>query len=79
MVEVHKSSTSITQGKSCAEDVARVAKESAWVFSLLEIYDKSKNSNLVCIHLTWLIYSCILRSRAFISPFTWPITSLESE
>ena len=49
---MHKFSTSITRGKSCAEDVARVAKESAWVFPLLEIYDKSKNSNFVCIRLT---------------------------
>ena len=51
-VGVHKSSTSITQGKSCAEDVARVAKESAWVFPLLGICDRSKNSNFVCVRLT---------------------------
>ena len=51
-VGVHKSSTSITWGKSCAEEVARVAKESAWVFPFLGIYNKSKNSNFVCIRLT---------------------------
>ena len=51
-VWVHKSSTSITRGKSCAEEVARVAKESAWVFPLLGICDKSKNSNFVYIRLT---------------------------
>ena len=49
---MHKSSTSITRGKSCAKEVARVAKESAWVFSLLRICDKSKNSNFVCIRLS---------------------------
>ena len=42
-VRAHKSSISITRGKSCAEEVARVAKESAWVFPFLGIYDKSKN------------------------------------
>ena len=76
---MHKSSTSITRGKSYVEKVAMVAKESAWVFPFLEIYDKSKNSNFVCIHLTWLKYSYILVSRASNSPFTWPTTSLESE
>ena len=49
---MHRSSTSITLGKSYAEEVARVAKESAWVFPLLGICDKSKNSNFVCIRLT---------------------------
>ena len=78
-VGVHKSSTSITRGKSCAEEVARVAKESAWVFPFLGIYDKSKKLNFVCIRLTWLKYSCILVSHASNSPFTWPTTSLESE
>ena len=61
-VAVHRSSTSITLGKSYAKKVARVAKESAWVFPLLGICDKSKNSNFVCICLTWSKYSCILAS-----------------
>ena len=78
-VEEHKSSTSITHGKSCVEEVARVAKESTWVFPFLGIYDKSKNSNFVCIRLAWLKYFCILVSHASNSPFTWPTTSLESE
>ena len=39
----------------------------------------SKDSNFVCIHLTWLEYSCILVSHASNSPFTCPTTSLESE
>ena len=78
-VGVHKSSTSITRGKSYVEEVARVAKESAWVFPFLGIYDKSKNSNFVCIRLAWLKYSYILVSRASNSSFTWPTTSLESE
>ena len=56
-----------------------VAKESAWVFPFLGIYDKSKDSNFFCIHLTWLKYSCILVSHASNSPFTCPTTSLESE
>ena len=78
-VGVHRSSTSITRDKSYAEEVARVAKEFAWVFPLLEICDKSRNSNFVCIRLTWPKYSCIIASRASNSLFTWPITSLESE
>ena len=42
-VGLHKSLISITRGKSCAEDMARVAKEPAWVFPPLGICDKSKN------------------------------------
>ena len=78
-VGMHKSLIIITQGKFCAEEVARIAKESAWVFPLLGICDKSKNSNFACIRLTWPKYSCILVSRASSSPFTGPTTSLESE
>ena len=78
-VGVHKSSTIITRGKLCAEEVARVAKESVWVFPLLGICDKSKDSNFVCIHLTCLKYSYILVSRASSSSFTWPMISLEFE
>ena len=78
-VGVHKSSTRITRGKSYAEDVARVAKESAWVFLPLGICNRSKNSNFVCVRLTWLKYSCILGSCASKSPLTWPTTSYESE
>ena len=51
-VGMHKSSTIITQGKFRAKEVARVAKESAWVFSPLGICDKSKDSNFVCTRLT---------------------------
>ena len=78
-VGMHKSSTIITQGKLCAEEVARVAKEFAWVFPLLGICDKSKDSNFVCIRLTWPKYSYILVSWASSSPFTWQTISLESE
>ena len=49
------------------------------MFPFLGICDKSKDSNFVCIHLTWLKYSYILVSRASNSPFTWPTTNLESE
>ena len=41
-VGVYRSLTSITRGKSCAEEVARVARESAWIFPLLGICDKLK-------------------------------------
>ena len=78
-VGVHRSSTSITRGKSCVEEVARVARESAWVFPLLGTCNKSKDSNSVCMRLTWPKYSYNLASRASNSPFTWPTTSVESE
>ena len=78
-VGLYKSSTRITQGKLCAEDVANVARESAWVFLFLGTYDKLKNLNPDCKCLTWLKYSCILRSLASNSPWTWPTTNLESE
>ena len=41
---LHKSSIKMTQGKPYAEEVIRVANESACVFPLLEACDKSKNS-----------------------------------
>ena len=69
-VGMHKSSTIIIWGKFCAEEVAMVAKESAWVFPLLGRCDKSNDSNFVCIRLLWLKYSCILISQASSSPFT---------
>ena len=72
-------STRIIQGSPPAEKVASVANESAWVFPLLEMCDKLNRSNLGCMCLTWLRYSCIFASLAFNSPFTWPTTSLESE
>ena len=78
-VGVHKSSTIITQGKFHVEEVARVAKESARVFSPLRICDKLKDSNFVCTRLTWPKYSCILVSWASSSSFTWPTINLESE
>ena len=37
LVGLHKSSTRITQGKPCAKEVPRVARELAWVFPLLGI------------------------------------------
>ena len=78
-VGLYKSSTRITQGKLCAEEVANVARESKCVFLLLGIYDKLKYSNLDCKFLTWLKYPCILRSLTSNFPWTWPTTSLESE
>ena len=77
-VGLYKSSTRITQGKLCADEVASVARESECVFLLLGICDKLKDLNLDCKCLTWLRYSCILRSLASNSSQTWPTTSLES-
>ena len=79
LVGLHKSSTRITWGKPCAEEVARVARESACVFPLLEIYSKLKYSNPDRKCLTWLKYPCILTSLTSNSPLTWLTTNLESE
>ena len=79
LVGLHRSSTSMTRGKSCVEKVARVARESACVFPLLGICNKLKDSNSNCKCLTWFKYSCILTSLASNSPFTWPTINLESE
>ena len=76
---LHRSSIRITRGRFCVEDVANVARESAWVFLFLGTYDKLKDSNPNCKCLTWFKYSCILGSLASSSPWTWPTTSLESE
>ena len=76
---LHKSSTRMTQGKPYAEEVARVARESAYVFPLLGIWNKLKDSNLDYKCLSWFKYSCILTSLASNSPFTYPMTNLESE
>ena len=76
---LHKSSIRITRGKLCADEVASMAKELACVFLFLEIYDNLKDSNPDCMCLTWFKYSCILRSLASNSPWTWPTTSLESK
>ena len=46
LVGLHKSSTRITRGKFCVKEVARVARESAFVFSLLGICSKLKDLNL---------------------------------
>ena len=56
-----------------------MARESACVFPLLGSCNRLKDSNPDCKCLSWLKYPCILSSLAFSSPFTWPITSLESE
>ena len=74
-----KSSTRITWGKFCAEEVASIARESVCALPFLGIWNKSKESNSDCRYLTWLRYPYILSSFASNSPFTWPTTSLESE
>ena len=69
-VSLHKSSTRMTWGKPYAEEVARVARESACMFPLLELCNKLKDLNPDCRCLTRFKYSCILPSLAFNSPFT---------
>ena len=76
---LYKSSTRITRGKSCTEEVASIAKESACALLFLGICSKSKESNFDRRHLTWLRYPYILSSFASNSPFTWQTTSLEFE
>jgi len=44
-VGLHKSSTMITLGKLYAEEVAKVVRESVWVFLLLGMCNKLKDSN----------------------------------
>ena len=63
----------------CAEEVASMAKESAWVFPLLGMCYKLKDSNPNYKCLIWLKYYCILPSLTSNSPWTWPTTSIESE
>ena len=52
LIGLHKSSTRITWGKLCVEEIARMAKELACVFSLLGICNKLKDLNLDCKCLT---------------------------
>ena len=70
LVGLHRSSTRITRGRLCVEEVASMARESACVFLLLGICDKLKDSNPDYKCLTWFKYSCILRSLASSSPST---------
>ena len=69
-IGLHKSSTRITRGNLCAEEVARVTKESAWVFLLLRICSRLKDSNPDCKCLTWFKYSWKIQTLASNSPFT---------
>ena len=78
-VGLHKSSTKMTWGRLCAEEVARLVRESKCVFLFLGIQSKEKESNLDCRCLFWFKYSCILTSLASSSPFTWSTTNIESE
>ena len=45
---LHRSSMRITRGKFCAEEVASVARESAWVFPLLGMCCRLNDSNFSC-------------------------------
>ena len=78
-VGLHKSSTRITRDKPYVEEVTRMARELTWVFPLLGMCYKLKNSNPDYKYLTWFKYSCILTSLTSNSPFTWPTINFESE
>ena len=78
-IGLHKSSTRMTRGNLRVKVVVSVARESACVFPLLGMCNRLKYSNPNCKCLTWLKYHCILSSIASKSPFTWPMTNLESE
>ena len=56
-----------------------MARESAWVFPLLDTCIRLKELKRVRKRLAWTKYSCILSSLASNSPFTCPTTGLESE
>ena len=57
LASLYKSSTRITRGKSYAEEVASITKESTYALPLLGTCSKSKESNFNCKYLTWLKYS----------------------
>ena len=63
----------------CQQEVASIARETAYVFPLLETCSRMNNSNLDCKCLAQLKYPCILSSLASSSPFTWLTINLESE
>ena len=65
---LHRFSTRITRGRLYAEKVASGARESAWVFPLLGMFCKLKESKPNCKCLTWLKYFYILMSLASNSP-----------
>ena len=67
---LYKSFARMTWGRLCAEEVVSVAKESAYVFPLLGMCDRLKDSHLDYWCLTWRKYPYILSSLASNSPFT---------
>ena len=69
----------MNRGKLWPDEVASVAKESAWVFPFLGMCSKLKESKLDHRHLALSRYSCILLSLNSNSPFTWPTINLESK
>ena len=76
---LHRSSMRITWGKFYTEEIASVARESAWVFPLLGMCCRLNDSTFIFRCLIWAKYPCILSSLASNLPFTWPMTSLEFE
>ena len=65
---LHKSSTRITQGKFCVEEVASVAKELAWVFPLLGMCCRLNDSNFSCRCLIIVKYPALSRPLPLIRP-----------
>ena len=53
---LHKSSMRIIRGKFCTEEVASVARESAWVFPLLGMCCRLNDLNFSCRCLIWAKY-----------------------
>ena len=72
-VGINKSSTRMTLGRPYFEEVAKVARESAWVFLLLGIYCIEKDSKSYYSCRALLRSPCILWSLASSSPLTCPM------
>ena len=79
-VGLHKSSIRITRGKLCVEEVASVARESAYVFPLLGTCSRLNDSNLDCKCLTFLSTLAFSHPLLLICPSLgrWPVSSLRT-
>ena len=79
-VGLHKSSIRITRGKLCVEEVASVARESAYVFPLLGTCSRLNDSNLDCKCLTFLSTLAFSHPLLLIrpSPSRWLVSSLKT-
>ena len=79
-VGLYKSSIRITRGKLCVEEVASVARESAYVFPLLGTCGRLNDSNLDCKCLTFLSTLAFSHPLLLIRPSLgrWPVSSLRT-